>query len=332
MQRRETAPYPCSGIDISSSSICSHEYVFFLDVKPPDAYRYSQVAHRLFTMAQNSSIEWTDHTFNPWWGCSKVSPACDNCYAELWAKRMGHQVWGVTADRRFFSDSHWNEPLTWNEDARTTRKRKRVFCASMADVFERRAELNSERVRLWRLIEQTPWLDWLLLTKRPQNIARMVPWEHAWPQNVWLGTTVESQVFAEKRLPYLLQNAAVVRFLSCEPLLGPLDLNTWFRRTGFHTIDWVIAGGESGPKSRPMHPDWAIGLLDQCTKEAVPFHFKQWGHWAPVELAGEDILPRFITLPHERPVQMVPLGKKAAGRRLEGATWNGLPRRTLANA
>ena len=107
-------------------------------------------------MAQNSSIEWTDHTFNPWWGCSKVSPACDNCYAELWAKRMGHKVWGSATGRRFFSDAHWNEPLTWNEDARIAHRRKRVFCASMADVFERRAELHAHRERLWRLIEATP--------------------------------------------------------------------------------------------------------------------------------------------------------------------------------
>jgi len=283
-------------------------------------------------MAQNSSIEWTDHTFNPWWGCSKVSPACDNCYAELWAKRMGHQVWGSGAARRFFSAAHWNEPLAWNEDARVARKRKRVFCASMADVFERRAELNAERDRLWRLIEQTPWLDWLLLTKRPQNIANMVPWDEAWPQNVWLGTTVESQMFAEKRLPFLLENAAVVRFLSCEPLLGSLDLSAWFRRPGLNSIDWVIAGGESGPRSRPMHPDWAASLLRQCNEAHVPFHFKQWGHWAPTGNKSDGLSSRTVTLPHERPVRMIPLGKKAAGRLLEGATWNGLPRPTLVHA
>src|ERR1700719_3859010 len=142
-------------------------------------------------MAQNSSIEWTDHTFHPWWGCSKVSPACDNCYAELWAKRMGQQVWGNAAPRRFFSDAHWNEPLTWNDDADAAGQRKRVFCASMADVFERRAELNPQRTRLWQLIEETPSLDWLLLTKRPQNIAKMVPWDREWPTNLWRGTTVE---------------------------------------------------------------------------------------------------------------------------------------------
>src|SRR5271165_362130 len=125
---------------------------------------------RIFrNMGQNSSIEWTDHTFNPWWGCTKVSPACQNCYAELWAKRMGHQVWGNRTQRRFFTNNHWNEPLIWNHDARNTKRRRRVFCASMADVFERKRELNSWRERLWTLISATPCLDWLLLTKRPEN-------------------------------------------------------------------------------------------------------------------------------------------------------------------
>jgi protein gp37 len=283
-------------------------------------------------MAQNSSIEWTDHTFNPWWGCAKVSPACDNCYAELWAKRMGHRVWGSAADRRFFSDAHWNEPLAWNDEARAVRRRKRVFCASMADVFERRSELNAQRERLWNLIEATPWLDWLLLTKRPQNISKMAPWGDDWPANVWLGTTVESQLYAEKRLPFLLQNAAAIRFLSCEPLLGPLDLSSWFQKKGLQTIDWVIAGGESGPRSRPMHPDWAGNLLHQCQKAEVPFHFKQWGHWAPVNVGVENVPAQTLSLAEERPVQMVPLGKKAAGRLLEGTTWNGFPRPNVAYA
>lgn len=283
-------------------------------------------------MAQNSSIEWTDHTFNPWWGCSKVSPACDNCYAELWAKRMGHQVWGSAADRRFFSDAHWEEPLAWNSDAKLSRRRKRVFCASMADVFERRAELNAQRLRLWELIEQTPWLDWLLLTKRPQNVESMVPWNKRWPANVWLGTTVENQVFSEKRLPFLLKHPATVRFLSCEPLLGALDLSSWFRRKGLHPIDWVIAGGESGPGSRPMHPDWATNILHQCKKAKVAFHFKQWGHWVPAEIVAEETAPRVLQFGNERPVMMARLSKKAAGRVLEGTTWNGLPQISLVNA
>jgi protein gp37 len=276
-------------------------------------------------MSRNSHIEWTNHTFNPWWGCKKVSPACDNCYAELWAKRMGHNLWGVQSPRRFFGETHWREPLRWNEEARIANIRERVFCASMADVFERRADLNRERDRLWSLIEQTPHLDWLLLTKRPQQIINMVPWADQWPANVWVGTTVENQRMAEQRLPYLLATPAAIRFLSCEPLLGSLNLTSWFSRRGYHPIDWVIAGGESGPNSRPMHPDWATGLLRQCQRADVPFHFKQWGHWAPVAAVNIPIEPIELTLRDERPVSMVRAGKKISGRVLQGTTWDGLP-------
>jgi protein gp37 len=283
-------------------------------------------------MGENSSIEWTDHTFNPWWGCSKVSPACDHCYAELWAKRTGHQLWGTKSARRFFSDLHWDEPLTWNQQAFSTRQRARVFCASMADVFERRSELDSHRARLWNLIGRTPHLDWLLLTKRPQNVAGMVPWDNNWPANVWLGTTIENQTFAQKRLPFLLKNPAAVRFISCEPLLGALNLTRWFRREGLYPIDWVIAGGESGPSSRPTHPDWALSILSQCQHAAVPFHFKQWGRWVPAEIVQEETAARLINFDSERPAKMVPLSKKAAGRTLNGTTWNGVPTTPLANA
>ena len=186
-------------------------------------------------MAKNSHIEWTHHTFNPWWGCSKVSPACDNSYADLWAKRMGYQIWGAKATRRFFSDAHWNEPRLWNKEAKAARRRERVFCASMADVFELRPELNAARKRLWALIEDTPCLDWLLLTKRPQNIDCMAPWSNEWPINIWLGVSVENQTFAKKRLPFLLKQPAAIRFLSCEPLLGPIDLRAWFRKSGLKT-------------------------------------------------------------------------------------------------
>ena len=283
-------------------------------------------------MARNSNIEWTHHTFNPWWGCKKVSAACDHCYAELWAKRMGHQLWGADSPRRFFGDSHWREPLTWNEEAGLLGRRYRVFCASMADVFENRADLNSQRLRLWELIDNTPNLDWLLLTKRPQNIARIAPWGARWPANVWLGTSVENQALAEKRLPYLLKNPARVRFLSCEPLLGPLNLQQWFTRRDFHPIDWIIAGGESGGASRPMHPDWVLNLLDQCRAHKVPFHFKQWGQWAPAELAPGTPRVRLLEFTNERSVEMVFLSKKLAGRILEGTTWDGIPHIPLTHA
>jgi protein gp37 len=283
-------------------------------------------------MAKNSHIEWTHHTFNPWWGCIKVSPACDNCYAELWAKRMGHRLWGREAPRRFFSDAHWREPLRWNEEAARIGSRERVFCASMADVFERRADVNAQRVRLWELIERTPHLDWLLLTKRPQNVERIVPWGSDWPTNVWIGTSIENQSIAEKRLPFLLSLPAAVRFISCEPLLGPLNLRAWFRRRRLHSIDWVIAGGESGTCSRPMHPDWAKSLLKQCQDFGVPFHFKQWGHWAPADCHPQVTRSQLITLHNERPVNMVNIGKRIAGRLLEGTTWDEVPHVPLLNA
>ncbi len=276
-------------------------------------------------MAKNSQIEWTHHTFNPWWGCSKVSPACQNCYADLWARRMGHNLWGQSAPRRFFTAAHWKEPITWNEEARLDRVRRRVFCASMADVFEKRLELNSLRKRLWGLIQETPWLDWLLLTKRPQLIESMIPWGQNWPANVWIGTTVENQSFAEERLPHLLKHQAAVRFVSCEPLLGNIDLRPWFHRRGFEPIDWVIAGGESGPGARPMHPDWATDLLKQCRSADTAFHFKQWGHWVPAELAADNAKVSLVEFASHGSVSMVRLSKKEAGRILAGTTWDGIP-------
>jgi len=149
-------------------------------------------------MAQNSSIEWTDHTFNPWWGCSKVSPACLHCYAETWAKRVGQKIWGVQSPRRLFGTAHWDEPVRWDAEAEASGIRRRVFCASMADVFESRSELTDEREKLWMLVETTPSLDWLLLTKRPQNTFRFAPWSDEWPNNVWVGTTVENQHWANQ--------------------------------------------------------------------------------------------------------------------------------------
>lgn len=256
-------------------------------------------------MAKNSSIEWTHHTFNPWWGCVKVSPACTHCYAETWAKRVGQKLWGPRSKRRFFSDEHWRAPVKWNAEAEVLGARHRVFCASMADVFEDRPELASHRARLFRLIESTPHLDWLLLTKRPEHapgLARRAGWSGAWPRNVWAGTTVENQEYAAERIPHLLEIPAKVRFLSCEPLLGPVDLGGWIS-----SLDWVIAGGESGGKSRPMAPEWPRGIRDQCVAAGIAFHFKQWGDWAPVE------------------VTMKRLGKKTAGRELDGRTWDGFP-------
>jgi len=272
-------------------------------------------------MGKDSKIEWTTHTFNPWWGCIKVSEACKHCYAESWAKRVGQQVWGPKADRRFFGDDHWKQPLRWNAQAEGASVRPRVFCASMADVFEDRDHLAPHRDRLWDLIEETPNLDWLLLTKRPQNVARFARWGSSWPTNVWLGTTVELQTRAEELLPYLAEIPAKVRFISAEPLLGPLDLTRWIGST----IDWVITGGESGPKARPASPAWFRSLMIQCMEKNVPFHFKQWGDWAPGNTAN---LPRTKSLRIARAAdgtEMHRVGKKIAGRQLDGNEWDGIP-------
>ena len=242
-------------------------------------------------MSQLSSIEWTDHTFNPWWGCVKVSSGCTNCYAETLATRYGHTVWGPRAQRRFFGEKHWQEPLRWNRDAEDIGRPVRVFCASMADVFENNRSLDSERAKLWPLIEETPWLHWQLLTKRPEQILQMVPWANEWPANVWIGTSIENQAAADARLPHLRNVPASIRFLSCEPLLGPLDD---LDLTG---IQWVIAGGESGPKHRPVNFEWLRALRDQCRQVGVAFFFKQWGG------------PR----------------SKSGGRLLDGKLWNDFP-------
>ena len=256
-------------------------------------------------MGKDSRIEWTTHTFNPWWGCVKVSPACKHCYAEAWAKRVGAAVWGTKAPRRFFGTQHWAEPLRWNAQALKDGNRPRVFCASMADVFEDRRELDPWREKLAELIAATPALDWLLLTKRPAKAVSLAPWGSDWPLNVWLGTTAENQTWAERRIPALVRTPAKLRFLSCEPVLGPIDLTPWIK-----ALHWVIAGGESGGRSRPTDPNWFRSLRDQCTEADRPFLFKQWGNWAPNGMGGENLVRQ---------------SKKAAGRVLDGGLWDGMP-------
>ncbi len=277
-------------------------------------------------MGKDSKIEWTTHTFNPWWGCTKVSEACKHCYAESWAKRVGKDVWGPGAQRRTFGDDHWKQPLQWNALAHGAVERPRVFCASMADVFEDREELDSHRARLWDLIEATPNLDWLLLTKRPENVIERVRWGQHWPSNVWIGTTVELQKRADELLPHLAEIPAKVRFISAEPLLGPLELRKWLGTS----IDWVITGGESGPKARPASPGWFRSLMIQCMESDVPFHFKQWGDWAPGNAVN---LPRSKSLRIALAAdgtEMHRVGKKVAGRQLDGNEWDGLPRARTA--
>jgi protein gp37 len=229
-------------------------------------------------VAERSAIEWTDATFNPWWGCVRVSPACAHCYADALARRYGHRVWGEGADRRFFTEKHWSEPRRWNRQAAKVGEPKKVFCASMADVFEDHPALAPWRDRLWTLIEETPWLRWQLLTKRPENVAAMVPWTGEWPSNVWLGTSIESSRFTF-RAHILREIPAAVRFISAEPLLGSLFSSPKPRREPIDLagIDWVIVGGESGPRARPMDLGWAREIRSACCDAGVAFFLKQLG-------------------------------------------------------
>ena len=272
-------------------------------------------------MAENSKIEWTHHTFNPWWGCEKVSPACKYCYAQTWAKRCGgSDLWGSESVRRTFTDKHWKDPIKWNKAAIVKGERQRVFCASMADVFELREELDEHRNRLWNLINETPNLDWLLLTKRIELVNDMVPWKDEWPENVWIGATVENQKYANSRLPELAKIKAKTKFLSCEPLLSQLDITNFVEN-----IDWVIAGGESGSNSRPMNPQWLRSLRDQCNYSNIAFHFKQWGNWFPMDSSTEINYKRKKVITVDGNILMANVGKKVAGRLLDGKEWNGFP-------
>ncbi len=270
-------------------------------------------------MGKNSSIEWTHHTFNPWWGCAKISPACENCYAEKWSKRTGDKIWGVNTERRFFSENHWKEPLRWNKKAGNSKNRERVFCASMSDVFEKRNDLDKWRKKLWYVIKETPNLDWLLLTKRAHNIDELTPWNDNWPTNVWLGVTVENQKIADERIPLLLKSKAKLHFISCEPLLGEIEISKWL---GNGLLDWVIVGGESGGKARPTHADWIRSLKDQCVNTKVPFLFKQWGCWRPI-LKSDNGKHRQLRI--DEAETMIRMSKKAAGRELDGKVWNEVP-------
>lgn len=319
-------------------------------------------------MAENTKIEWTDHTFNPWWECTKVSPGCTNCYADALDRRTGGAHWGPKSDRSRTKPANWNQPRKWNRQAQQQGRRFRVFCASMADVFDDHPSILPEwREDLWRLIEETPHLDWLLLTKRPQDIMRMIPerWRAALPHNVWIGTSVVNQQEADANILRLLRVPAAVLFLSMEPLLGPVDLTRIpYRFNGFSGetvktlnaltgnitvndpvfgggggilgLDWIICGGESGTGARPMHPDWARSLRDQCVSAGVPFFFKQWGEWSPIDAWQPwDRKPQLALrsdgsrMPddewHDDGARFKRIGKKAAGRLLDERFWDQFP-------
>lgn len=315
-----------------------------------------------------TKIEWTaqylpdgtvipGYTFNPWIGCTRISQGCLHCYAEtLMDTRYGKVEWGPQGERLRTSDTYWKQPLKWNRQAGEEGRRARVFCASLSDVFEYFPGLTVIRTDLWRLIEATPNLDWLLLTKRPEHIMGMAPkaWEDNWPAHVWIGTSVEDQKTADKRIPELLKVPAAVRFLSCEPLLGPIDLrHIQYERTveidsltgdfgvirplqgrSDAKIHWVIVGGESGPNARPMNQAWARFLCDQCRTTGTAFFFKQWGEYVPRrQLTSKELanVPD-STYVNAQPIegdQVYRVGKHAAGRLLDGREWNEFPGDTL---
>lgn len=295
-------------------------------------------------MGQYSGIEWCDHTFNPWVGCQEVSPACDHCYARTMMTRKPNWATAWSGDRFRTSRDNWRTPLAWDRTAEATGLRARVFCASLADIFDNQVD-PAWRADLWHLIALCPWLDWLILTKRPQNFAKFLPpgWgPKGWPQ-VWLGVTAENQEEADRRIPILRTTPARRRFLSCEPLLGPL-------RPQLSGIDWLIAGGETGTGARPMHPDWVRSLRDQCQRADVAFFFKQWGDYGPddaarkaepMALADDGTLYRSgdlafpdgprrgeaIRADHDKAhlTHVYRVGRKAAGADLDGEMHRGFP-------
>lgn len=248
-------------------------------------------------MGENTKIQWCEHTFNPWWGCNKVpnDPACHNCYAEVLSNRYGFKIWGEKKPRRALSDSHWKLPLKWNRKAAESGERPRVFCASMCDVFEDRRDLDPIRERLWKMIDQTPHLDWLLLTKRPENFGMLATEQR---ENVWLGVTAATQEWLDTRAPLLLKHEAAVHFVSAEPLRETLDLSRYGLRGqsiwGDRRVSWMIVGGESGPKARPFAIDWARAIKRQCETLDVAFFCKQLGGVA-IEI-GDHVVARELTL------------------------------------
>lgn len=375
-------------------------------------------------MSKHTNIEWCDSTVNTWIGCTKVSPACDHCYAEkTTASRALGVVWGPGAPRHRTSAANWRKPLQWNNEpfwscvgcswrgvqkdmgqrddgygawiacpdcygGRFASARRRVFCLSLGDVADNQVD-PAWRVDLLKMIADTPNIDWLLLTKRIGILESLLDdalgelshgltrWRDApWP-NVWIGATITSQAEADRDIPKLLAMPAARRFVSMEPLLGPVDLEPWLMRswpncdsgfeqgsqmeTGYcgrcaghisdpiHTdperaLDWVIVGGESGAQPRPMHPQWPSDLRAQCQRAGVPYLFKQWGEFAPADLANIDMARahRFVELDGTdstgwtidrhtaSTAHMVRIGKKVAGRLLDGTEHNGFPSSAVA--
>jgi protein gp37 len=330
-------------------------------------------------MAEKSLIEFCDHTFNGWIGCTKKSLGCLNCYAERdWANRWNRVKWGPAGERLRTSPENWKKPIRWNKDywaecikchQRGSLKdvswhldsgcdgtlewtNQRVFAHSLSDVFEGRPELEPMRIDLFRMIFDTPHLNWLLLTKYPENIIPFMD-SACWPEtgcpmfsdrdplppNVWMGVTAENQKMADERIPILLKIPARIRFVACGPLLGPINLELIpdclydagmpfaYQRLSDEPdhprgIHWIIAEGESGPGARQTHPDWVRSLSCQADDAGIPFLFKQWGEWLPDDQL--DRLNRRDPMT-EKGMTWKRVGRKESGRLLDGREWMEFP-------
>jgi len=299
-------------------------------------------------MAENTNIEWADATLNLWIGCTQIAPACDNCYALTWGKRFGVK-WG-NHPRRRTAEGTRKKLHKYQRDAAKFfaehGRRQRIFINSLSDFFDNQVP-EEWRAEAWEDFRQCPDLDILLLTKRPQNIIKMLPdfWDEI-KNNIWCGTTAENQEAVDLNLPHLIKVNSAVRFISYEPALGPINLSP------YHAwIDWIIAGGESGPDARPAHPEWIRKVRDDCALYVVEFLFKQWGEHLPWELEiapfwesqngqhedGHTLFPGdmdsdpkwddglWAVNDGEAHAAFQRVGKKTAGRKLDGVTHDGFP-------
>ena len=254
-------------------------------------------------MSDTTGISWTDHTFNPWWGCTKVSPACDNCYAATMASNRKMDVWGPKTPRRLTTEANRRTPLAWERKAAKLGKTSRVFTLSMGDVMDGEVP-EAWRDELWSIIDQTPNLHWQLLTKRPENYSRFLPlsFKH---NNVWLGTTAENQYYFDLRWPAMLRLKdrfpAAPLWISYEPALGPISLRHHSKKP-----DWIIFGGESGPGAREMNVAWARSMRDECAEFDLTFFMKQ--------MSSKSLLMAKITIPDDLKIRQYPDDRHAAWR------------------
>ena len=265
-------------------------------------------------MAERTGIAWTDHTFNPWIGCQKVSPGCDNCYAEKLTLRRRWTQWGPEGKRKRTSENYWREPIRWDRRAKAAGTQERVFCASLADVLDNQAPPGA-REDLWQLIRSTPNLDWQLLTKRPQNLEEMLPpdWGEGYP-NVWLGVSAEDQNQYDRRWPILARTPAIIKFISYEPTLGGVSL------AGQDSMpDWLIWGGESGSRRRRLEPEWIRRITQECCQHGVAVFGKQWGAYEDNPLVTE------AGIPIAEVKKMDPEKNGKGGAMLDGQLWREFP-------